>query len=113
MFSETYQDFRSFLQTEKDAIIAADFDRIDQLAAKKTNLFTDLYLRALSKTELFNVQNMLQQNETLLRASATGVRNARNRIDTLKDVSAGLRIYDQSGQVEQIKNTNSGIDKQS
>lgn len=103
----------SLLTMERAALLSADFLTIDRLADEKTSLLVALSGSPPPPKSLLNIQSKLEQNQTLLASAINGVRAARTRIAALKEVRAGMRVYDQTGKIEQVQNRATGLSKHS
>ncbi|MDO7608169.1 MAG: flagellar protein FlgN [Loktanella sp.] len=103
--------FMSHLRKERAAILAGDFKEIDDLYSSKETIFKDLALQHLSGNELATIQDALEKNQQLLRASIEGVSSAKARLSALREVREGLRVYDQSGQFADVSNGQNEINK--
>lgn len=99
------------LRKERAAILAGDFKEIDDLYSFKETIFKNLALLQLSGNELATIQDALEKNQQLLRASIEGISSAKARLSALREVREGLRVYDQSGQFADVSNVQNEINK--
>lgn len=99
------------LEKERKAIIAGKFATVDDLAQIKQRLFEELIISKPKPDELESIQRALNQNQTLFSSAIEGVKSARIRLEALREVREGLRIYDQSGRLAQVNSLVPGISK--
>jgi flagellar biosynthesis/type III secretory pathway chaperone len=98
MRDQRISDLLALLAAENAAIISARYTVLDDLAARKLHLFSDLPKAGPTRDELRQISMLLQKNESLLAAAIKGFAAARDRITALRAVREGLQVYDQSGQ---------------
>ncbi|MFT5066804.1 MAG: hypothetical protein ACJAXK_001665 [Yoonia sp.] len=103
----------TLLKMERAALLCADFQTIDKLAEEKTNLLVALSGSPPPSKSLLNIQSKLEQNQILLASAINGVHAAQTRIAALKEVRAGMRVYGQTGKIEQVQNRATGLSKHS
>jgi len=107
------QKLLHILEAERQAVISADFEKVRHLEKEKLNYFSQGSLGSVSPVQAASIQDALARNQALLQAAIGGVKQARERVSQLQEVSKGLRVYDQNGQLAQINSGNSGVDRQS
>ena len=108
-----HKKFIQLLEQERRAIVTADFDKIDSLAASKQALFDQTLSRVKNKAALSEIHNALQRNQALFLAAIEGVSAARQRISAMREVRDNLRIYDQSGRIAQVASKTPDLSKRS
>lgn len=99
------------LEKERKAIIAGKFAAVDELAPLKQGLFEELIVSKPKPSELKSIQRALNQNQILFSSAIEGVKSARLRLEALREVREGLRIYDQSGRLAQVNALGPGLSK--
>ncbi|MBR2573341.1 MAG: flagellar protein FlgN [Loktanella sp.] len=97
MRDSTATELRSLLETEIAAILAGQYDVLDDLAARKDQLFHELQQAPRAAADLRAISRMLARNQALLAAALKGISAARLRLTALKAVRDGLQVYDQTG----------------
>ncbi|ARU02599.1 flagellar protein FlgN [Yoonia vestfoldensis] len=97
MRDPTIAQLRSLLEAETTAILAGQYAVLDDLAARKDQLFDDLQQAPRTATDLRAISGLLTRNQALLAAALKGISAARLRLTALKAVRDGLQVYDQSG----------------
>lgn len=107
------QKLLHILEAERQAVISADFEAVRDLETEKLHYLSQDKLGLVSPVQATCIQDALARNQALLQAAIGGLKQARARINQLHEVSRGLRIYDQNGQLAQINSNNSGVDRQS
>ena len=107
------QKLLHILEAERQAIISADFEAVRNLETEKLNCFSKDLLEKTSPEQALVIKDVLSLNQALLGAAMRGVKQARKRISLLQEVSNGLRVYDKNGQLAQINNDKTGLDRQS
>ena len=99
------------LADERTAIRDAEFAKLEGLLARKEQLFASLPDCSPTPSELKAIKVRLETNQSLLSAAITGVAEAQIRIAALRSVREGLSVYDQSGQIAQVKTHKPMIEK--
>lgn len=90
-------DVLALLETEADAILAGKYTVIDDLAARKADLFSALQRVPPPADDLRKISELLVRNQAMLAAAIRGISAARLRLEALRAVRDGLQVYDQSG----------------
>lgn len=87
----------TLLEAESKAILAGQYTDIDDLAARKIDLFGALQRQPPPTDDLRRVSELLSRNQAMLAAAIRGIGAARVRLAALRAVRDGLQVYDQSG----------------
>lgn len=99
------------LERERVAIIAGKFGDVDALSQSKQELFDKLIKSQPRPIDLRTIQQALNRNQALFSSAIEGVKSARSRLEALREVREGLRIYDQSGRFAQVAAKGPGMSK--
>lgn len=110
---DNYRDHEIFLLLTKEraAIINGQFETIDSLASSKEVLFDSYIQQYPHKSALPALNAAITRNQVLLQAAIKGVASAKERLQALRDVREGLRIYDYEGQFETVASKKIGLSK--
>ena len=85
---DTLQDV---LEHEYSALISRDFAKLADLLAKKQTAFETLSIEGLRKNDLVGLNQKLHRNQSLLDATARGIRAAQRKIDLASDIASSVR----------------------
>ena len=105
------QSILKLLADERAAIKDAQFAKLEGLLSQKERLFAALPSSTPTPSELKEIKQRLDTNQSLLNAAITGVADAQVRIAALRNVREGLSVYDQSGQIAQVQTRRKGFEK--
>ncbi|ETX29700.1 flagellar protein FlgN [Roseivivax isoporae] len=94
------------LDDERAALVAGDFDRIDELAREKGILLDQLAAdMPASGAALAPLQLKLRRNRALFEQALEGLRAVADRLAELRAVGGGGETYDGEGRRQKIKST--------
>ena len=92
------------LSAEREAIMTGAYDRLADLAPRKTDLIEGLAQRNLPEAALRRVARAVKRNQDLLAAALTGLREAAGRLLT-GGKSASFQAYGSDGQRASLHGT--------
>ncbi len=101
-----FEDLDDLLETERDALMSGDLEKVSRLLERKENL-----LESLSRLEEFETERLkkltqkLQRNQDLLDSALTGIRAIATRLATLRRVRETLDTYDATGTRRSVEMT--------
>lgn len=99
------------LELERQAIVLGKFATVDELASVKQDLF-DQFLKTRPKAkEMEPIRLALLRNQSLFSSALAGVQSAKVRLNALREVREGLRVYDESGRVAQVTSKSPELSK--
>ena len=102
MGSASTERLMALLDEERSALIAGDYDALQQLGPEKWDLLNRLPASDLGDDDLRPVARRIERNQKLIKAAILGARSARSRIDVLHELSLAFESYDRSGQRARI-----------
>ncbi|WP_439154522.1 flagellar protein FlgN [Yoonia sp.] len=111
MSDRAFAQLSELLSAEREAIRSAAFDVLDDLAAQKAQIFATLMRGKPDRDQMAGINRQMADNQTLLAAAITGIKAARSRIETLRQVRQELSVYDQSGQMAKVTALHPGMEK--
>lgn len=87
------------LDNEHDMLLAADFEKLKGIAAKKEELVSSLSMRAREKNPALTseLQIKAKQNARLYEAALLGLKLATTRLSELRTTLGELKTYDDRG----------------
>ena len=98
------KEVERLLAAEREAIMSGAYDRLADLAPRKTDLIEGLAGRALPETALRRVARAVKRNQDLLAAALTGLREAAGRL-LGDDKPATFQAYGSDGQRATLRST--------
>lgn len=92
------------LESERDALLEGDLERITALLDLKENLIDRLSeIDHKERQPLDGLQTKIKRNQVLLDGALQGIRRASARMAALRRVRKSLETYDQDGQKRTIE----------
>ena len=104
-------ELKGLLDDEKVALLAGDYEKLTQIAARKQTCMTRLAAAAPSAATLRDLKARLQTNQDLTASALRGVQAAKARWAELEKVRDGLTTYDLSGKVAVVPTQQSRVQK--
>lgn len=111
MSDRTIAQLRDLLTAEREALRSAAFDDLDDLAARKAQIFAALIREKPDRNQIAGISRQMADNQQLLASAIAGIKAARNRIEALRQVRQELTVYDQSGQMAKVAAPYPGMEK--
>ena len=86
------------LDSEKQALVQGDMDRVGRLMSQKEYLVENLNAEeGLDRNNLATLHQKVMRNQTLLDIALEGIRAVATRMSELRRVPSGLDTYDEQG----------------
>ena len=104
-----FEEIKGLMRQEQDAISAAAFERLEELAQAKERMIASL--GGLSSRELSEIRALAQRNHRLLGAALKGVQAAQRRLTQIVEASKGFTTYDTAGRSRRIAARGSSVEK--
>lgn len=95
-FKKPLDELVDLLEQERDAILDADFARLERIFAAKQRKFATLPKIPDGK-KLTKVKSLAADNQRLLEAAAKGVRAAMDCLQKIQEPAKDFNTYDQFG----------------
>ena len=108
MNNPTMTRLRDVLSQERDAAKQGDFEGIQKLASRKEELFQRLPREKLSNAALKVIASDVIWNQSIIKASISGVKSARDHISSRTAVSQHVSVYNKRGAMEVHDNGTAG-----
>jgi hypothetical protein len=93
---------QSLLESERDALLSGDFDRLSDLMQEKQSLANALADRPLEAEEIAPLRDGLRRNQELFDQAMAGIRNVAARLGDLNRVRRATDTYDSKGNRQNI-----------
>lgn len=103
--------FHQLLDLEKKALISADFEQLGGFLQQKEDLLGQLARAKPARHLLRPIRAKMDENQSLLAAAIKGVAAAGERLEALRNVQNGLRVYDPSGRVDFVQTHRHSLEK--
>ena len=97
MSDEILRRAEALLAEERRAVMAADFDALDEIAGRKAAVMSELRDVRAPAERLRQLRRTAERNGELLAASARGLRAVIRRLSEIRSANGPLRTYSQDG----------------
>jgi hypothetical protein len=94
----------TLLESEREALLSGDFDRLNGLMLEKESMVAELEDAGLDQAALSSLQPKLERNQALFDRALAGLRAVTMRMATLSEVRKTLQTYDAAGRRQNIQN---------
>jgi hypothetical protein len=99
--SDVYiKELKAFLEVERLATSGGDFDKLEGIAATKVTYFAKIPSLKLSRAELYDLNELVSRNQTILNAAISGIKSARAHILATKKSAKKMNVYNETGVIE-------------
>ncbi len=111
MPNENLAILHTLLDHEREAILAARYDELAHIAAKKITSLERLTFDPPDHKKLKALKEKMADNQNLITAALRGIAAARDRLSALENVRDGLTTYDQSGNMSLVPTPQNRVEK--
>lgn len=92
----------ALIQSEREALMSGDLERIAEILAQKEPLISELLSEPLAAEKIAPIRRDLKRNQELFDHALSGIRAVADRLADLNKARAGLETYDAQGRKSAI-----------
>lgn len=96
-FRDAVDAMEDLLDRERSAILSGNFKSLEKLMAEKERLFSRVVNGAREQPTLDHLRRKAERNGRLLEAMRAGLKDASERLATMREGPAALHTYDAMG----------------